>query len=84
MPTWYFYIARCADHSIYIGCTNNTVERIARHNRGEGARWFKHHGQGEIIYTEAYPDYLTAHRRELQIKKWSRKKKENLIRGLKP
>lgn len=81
---YYFYIARCVDNSLYIGVTNDTNQRIERHNNGTGARWFKHHGNGEIVYTEKYPDYLTAHRRELQVKKWSRIKKENLIKGLKP
>lgn len=80
----HFYIARCADNSLYIGVTNDTAKRIARHNRGEGARWFKNHGMGTIVYTETYPNYLTAHRRELQVKKWSRQKKENLVKGLKP
>ncbi|HLD60878.1 MAG TPA: GIY-YIG nuclease family protein [Patescibacteria group bacterium] len=84
MSSWYFYIARCIDDSLYIGVTTNTAERIIRHNAGEGAQWFRQHGPGKIVYTESYPDYLTAHRRELQVKKWSRRKKENLIKGLKP
>jgi putative endonuclease len=81
---WYFYIARCVDSTLYIGVTNNTNIRIKRHNNGTGARWFKDHGEGTIVYTENYPDYLTAHRREIQVKKWSRQKKENLIKGIKP
>ena len=81
---WYLYIARCIDNSLYIGISTNTKERIAEHNNGTGARWFRDHGHGEIVFTESYPDFLTAHRRELQIKKWSRQKKENLIKGLKP
>lgn len=80
----YFYIARCKDASLYIGCTNSLEQRIARHNSGAGAHWFNVHGEGAIVYSETYPNYLTAHRRELQIKKWSRIKKEHLIAGLKP
>lgn len=81
---YYFYIAKCQDNSLYIGMTTDIETRIAKHNRGEGALWIKQHGQIKIVYTEKYETYLEAHRRELQIKKWSRKKKENLIRGLKP
>ena len=82
--SYYFYIARCTDNLLYIGCTSNLEKRIERHNSGDGARWFKDHGLGAIVYSEKYPDYLNAHRRELQVKKWSRIKKENLIKGLKP
>lgn len=80
MSKYYFYIARCKDNSLYIGVTNNNRERIRRHNKGQGALWIKKHGQAKIVYTEKYDIYLAAHRRELQVKKWSRKKKENLIR----
>lgn len=83
MP-YYLYIARCADNSLYIGVSDNPGRRIIEHNSGIGAQWVKQHGGGEIVYTEEYPTYLEAHRRELQIKKWSRIKKERLIRGLKP
>jgi putative endonuclease len=84
MGKWYFYIARCKDKSLYIGMSENTDKRIERHNKGYGAKWIKQHGEAKIIYTEIYDNYLEVHRRELQVKKWSRKKKENLIKDLKP
>ena len=74
-------MARCADRSLYIGVTDDTQKRIERHNRGEGARWFLKHGAGIIIFSEEYPTRLEARRRERQLKKWSRMKKERLIRG---
>ncbi len=82
--SYFFYIARCADNSLYIGASDDPQRRIIEHNSGIGAQWLKQHGGGEIIYTEGYPTYLEAHRRELQVKKWSRKRKENLIQGKKP
>jgi len=84
MDKWYFYIARCEDKSLYIGISIDVKKRIIRHNSGHGAKWIKQHGQAKIVYIEIYNTYLDAHRRELQIKKWSRDKKENLIKGLKP
>ncbi|MBU1130828.1 GIY-YIG nuclease family protein [Patescibacteria group bacterium] len=80
----YFYIVRCQDASLYIGASHDVAKRIQRHNQGEGALWIKQHGLATIVYQEKYSSYLEAHKRELQVKKWSRKKKENLIRGLKP
>jgi putative endonuclease len=32
---WYVYILKCADGSIYTGCTNNLEDRIKRHNMGQ-------------------------------------------------
>ena len=82
---FYLYIARCQDNSLYIGSTElSPTERIKRHNNGTGARWLKQHGPGVIVYTEEFPTLIEARRREAQIKRWSRKKKERLIRGLKP
>ena len=42
------------------------------------------HGGGEIVYTESFSTLVEARRREVQVKKWSRIKKENLIKGLRP
>jgi putative endonuclease len=80
----YLYIARCKDNSLYIGITSNPEKRIKRHNRGSGSRWVKQHGTAELVYTEDFDTYLSARRRELQIKKWSRVKKERLVKGLSP
>lgn len=81
---YYFYIVRCKDNSLYIGLTHNIEKRIRRHNQGKGALWIKQHGQALVVYKEKYNTYLEARHREIQIKKWSRKKKEKLITGLKP
>ncbi|MDP4000785.1 MAG: GIY-YIG nuclease family protein [bacterium] len=81
MSKYYFYIARCSDGSLYIGSTNNPSSRIMRHNFGFGSKWVKQHGAAEIVYTEDYNILLEVRRRELQVKKWSRVKKENLILG---
>jgi len=31
---WYVYIIRCADGTIYTGCTSNLEQRLERHNNG--------------------------------------------------
>ena len=80
----YLYIARCQDESLYIGISNDPAQRIERHNRGQGSQWARQHGKTTLVYTEKFDTYVGAHRRELQVKKWSRSKKENLIKGLKP
>jgi putative endonuclease len=81
---FYFYIFRCKDKTLYIGITNFPPQRELTHNAGFGAKWTKAHGEGEIIYTESYKTLAEARQREIQVKKWSRIKKENLVKGLKP
>ena len=81
---FYFYLFRCKDNTLYAGSTNHPPQREARHNSGTGSQWTKQHGGGEIAYTETYETLIGARRREIQVKKWSRIKKENLIRGIKP
>jgi predicted GIY-YIG superfamily endonuclease len=81
---FYFYLFRCTDSTLYCGSTNELNQRETRHNTGHGARYIKIHGSGNIVYTETFSTLADAMRRETQVKKWSRIKKENLIKGLKP
>ncbi|OGJ60554.1 hypothetical protein A3A67_05285 [Candidatus Peribacteria bacterium RIFCSPLOWO2_01_FULL_51_18] len=80
----YFYIARCSDGSLYVGSCNNLQEREDRHNEGKGAKYTKDRRPIKIIYSEKFSTLLEARRRELQVKKWSRAKKENLVEGKHP
>ena len=83
MP-WHLYILRCLDNSLYIGISKNPYKRLNRHNQGTGSLWVKQHELAKIIYLEKYRNYKICRCREVQFKKWSRQKKENLIKGLHP
>lgn len=76
---YYVYFARCSDNGLYIGKTTDLNNRIIKHNNGTGSKFIKQHGEAKIIYYENYNSHLEASRRELQLKKWSRIKKKNLI-----
>ena len=45
-PTWWVYIVRCSDRSLYCGSTNDLEARIAAHNAGRGARYTR--GRGPV------------------------------------
>jgi putative endonuclease len=34
METWTVYLLRCADKTVYTGCTNNFPDRLSRHSQG--------------------------------------------------
>ncbi len=54
---------------------------MIRHNKGEGAKWFLKHGPGTVVYQEKFETFAEARAREAQVKRWSRIKKEKLIKG---
>lgn len=77
----HLYILRCLDNSLYVGSTDNLEERIKRHKAGFASDFTKQHTIAKLVYTEKYPTYKDAFRRERQLKGWTRAKKEALIVG---
>ena len=78
---YHIYILRCRNTSLYVGHTQNLEARLRAHNMGLGAAHTFKHRPVKLIYSEDHPTRLAAIRRERQLKGWTRKKKEALIRG---
>lgn len=81
---YYLYILRGLKNHLYIGITNNLERRIQRHRSGDGAEFTKRNSTYTLVYSEAYSSLLEARRREAQVKKWRREKKQNLIKFGRP
>ena len=64
---------------LYVGVTNNPQERLKYHNDKRGALFTKRDSKFEIVFLEKYPILAEARKREIQIKKWRRAKKDILI-----
>ncbi|MCX6714045.1 MAG: GIY-YIG nuclease family protein [Candidatus Vogelbacteria bacterium] len=80
--SWYVYIARARTGCYYTGITNNPELRIVKHNSGKGSQMAIQQGPFELVYTSPeLPDKSSARKREAQLKKWTREKKEKLISG---
>ena len=77
--TWYVYILRCCDGSLYTGITTDTLRRIAEHNSGKGAKYTRSRRPVELGYQEDCDDHSQALRRELEIKALRRADKIKLI-----
>ena len=77
----YVYILRCRDSSLYIGSTDDLVARLERHNRGEGCTFTASRTPVTLVYVEEHQDGDRAGKRERQIKRWTRAKKEALVAG---
>ena len=76
---WYVYILECRDRSYYCGITNNLPQRLHRHNSGQGARYTRSRRPCALVYFEEYGSETTARRREAEIKRWRRPRKESLV-----
>jgi predicted GIY-YIG superfamily endonuclease len=79
MAFW-VYILRCADGSYYVGHTDDIELRLAKYQAGEFAGYTRTRLPVELTFIEEFPSRSDAFVRERQIKGWSRKKKEGLIR----
>ena len=79
--TFYVYILRCADGTYYVGATDDLQQRLAVHSSGKGPKHTAVRRPVELLYSESHKTQADAVRRERQIKRWSRAKKEALVRG---
>jgi len=80
---YHVHVARTDDNKLYIGHTGHLDRRLSEHAGGKfGAKFLKDHGKAfQVVHTEAFESRSAAMRRERQLKRWSRAKKEALVRG---
>lgn len=71
---------KCRDGSLYTGWTTDLDKRVTCHNEGKGAKYTRARRPVELVYFEQFKTKEEAMRRECEIKKLSRKKKEELIK----
>ena len=79
--TWFVYLARCADGTLYTGVTTDLEARQRAHNAGRGAAYTRSRLPVAIVYREPAAARGAALRRELAIKRLSRREKEALVAG---
>lgn len=77
--SWYVYILKCSDGTLYTGSTNDLEHRLRTHNSGRGAKYTRSRLPVELCYSEEVPDKSSALRREIAIKALTRDKKLELI-----
>lgn len=78
---WFVYILLCTDGSYYTGSTNDIKKRFKDHLGGKGGKYTRSHKPKKIVYKEELATKSQALKREAEIKKFSRVKKEALVNG---
>lgn len=76
---WYVYLLRCADDTVYAGCTTDPQRRLEQHNTGRGAKYTRARRPVTLVYLEQAENHSQALRREAALKRLSRKEKLALI-----
>ena len=79
MINWILYIVQCKDGSLYTGITTDLKKRIKRHNEGTATRYTRDRKPVRLVYSEICSNESSARKKEIEIKKLSRKKKLKLI-----
>ena len=78
---WYVYMLLCGDGTLYTGITDDVDRRLAAHRSGKGAKYTRGRGPLELVYTEEQPDKSAALRREIEVKRLTRSRKDELRQG---
>lgn len=79
--SWYVYMLRCRDNSLYTGYTNDVKRRETVHNTGKGAKYTKSRLPVKLVYVEPCEDKSQALKRECAVKRLTKAQKELLISG---
>ncbi len=74
----FVYMIRDMNNRLYVGVSNDPQKRLYDHNSKRGASFTKI-GGFSIVFLEEYLTFSEARKRENQIKKWRREKKDFLI-----
>lgn len=80
--TWYLYMLRCGDGTLYTGITTDVNKRLEAHRTGKGAKYTKGRGPLQLAYAELCGSHSDALKRELAVKKLTRQEKERLIKSV--
>ena len=79
-PNWFVYICQSRVGNYYVGISPNPMQRLEKHNSGKGSKMANDQGHFELLYvSNPFVGKSEARKREIQIKGWTRVKKEKLI-----
>lgn len=80
--SWFVYMLRCADGSLYTGVTTDLERRVKEHNgegaKGKGAKYTKAHRPVVLVYSEKAINRSQAQIREADVRRLSKGEKEKL------
>jgi len=80
MKSYFVYILKCSDGTLYTGSTNDIERRVLDHNESpRGAKYTKARRPVRLVYSEECPSKGSALSREAKIKRLTRIEKLELV-----
>lgn len=76
--TWWVYLLRCGDGTLYCGIALDAEARLTLHQEGKGAKYTRGRGPLELVHREPCATKAEALRREREIKRMARPAKLRL------
>ena len=82
---WYVYIVEASNGQLYTGITKDVQRRFDEHQQvhdgvsSKGAKFFRTTAPKALVYVQSWPDRSQATKREIEIKKMTRRQKLRLI-----
>ncbi len=74
-----YFLTNKTNSVLYIGVTNDLMRRLYEHKNKLIEGFTKKYNCSKLVYFEETDDVSVAISREKQLKKWQRKKKNNLV-----
>lgn len=75
---WVLYILECGDGTLYTGITDNLQRRLTAHMEGKGAKYTRGRAPFTLRYLEECESHSHALKREIGIKRLTRREKQAL------
>ena len=80
--SYFIYILRTNKNTLYVGQTHDIVHRMKQHQEKtkKSAKYLRMFSSVELVYQEEVGSLSDALKREAELKKWPKAKKELFIR----
>lgn len=77
---FYLYLLRCSDNSLYCGQTKDLKRRVKEHNNDNSkSKYTRSRQPVKLVYFEKFKTINKVLKREFEVKKMTKEKKEMLI-----
>lgn len=79
--SWFVYLVRCSDNSLYCGVTTDVKRRVLEHNNchKKAAKYTRARRPVQLVHYILCNDKVAAYQQEYALKRLSKKEKERLI-----
>ncbi|HWM88799.1 MAG TPA: GIY-YIG nuclease family protein [Kofleriaceae bacterium] len=83
-PSWFVYLIRCRDGTLYTGVALDVDRRVAEHNAGRGGRYTRGRAPVRVVAASRALEKRAAYRLEWQLKQLRAREKPEALRAWQP